>query len=134
MDEMDEIVKEFLVESSENLDQLEQDFVTLERSESSDPEVLGNIFRTIHTIQGTCGFLGFSKMEEITYLGEDLLGRLKTGEIVIDEDLSSALLNMVEAVREIIGNVESVADEGETDYSGLIDELTRLQQAAASAA
>ena len=69
---MDELVGEFLVESLENLDQLDQDLVVLEQ-DPENLEVLKSIFRTIHTIKGTCGFLGFSKLESITHVGESLL-------------------------------------------------------------
>ena len=55
----EEIVKEFLVESHENLDQLDQDLITLEE-DPTNPEMLSSIFRTFHTIKGTCGFLGFT--------------------------------------------------------------------------
>ena len=58
---MDDLVKEFLVESYENLDRLDRDFVELEKNPSR--EVLGSIFRAVHTIKGTCGFLGYSKLE-----------------------------------------------------------------------
>ncbi len=72
MDEMDEVLGEFVVESYENLDQLDRDLVTLEES-PSNPAVLGSIFRTIHTIKGTCGFLGFEKLESVSHVGENLL-------------------------------------------------------------
>ena len=61
MDEMDEIVQEFLVESHENLDQLDRDLVALER-EPDSRELLASVFRTIHTIKGTSGFLAFRRL------------------------------------------------------------------------
>src|SRR5262245_45018652 len=64
MSDLDSIIKEFLVESSENLDQLDRDLVALEK-EPGDQEKLASIFRTIHTIKGTCGFLGFVKLEAV---------------------------------------------------------------------
>ena len=78
MDDMGDIVKEFLVESYENLDQLDQDFVELEASPESK-EVLSRIFRTIHTIKGTCGFLSFNKLEKVSHSGESLLSLLRAG-------------------------------------------------------
>lgn len=67
---MDETVKEFLIESNENLNQLDRDLVELENS-PDDRERLSAIFRTIHTIKGTCGFLAFGKLERVTHAGEN---------------------------------------------------------------
>ncbi len=80
MDEIDEIVQEFLVESHENLDQLDRDLVALER-EPDSRDLLGSIFRTIHTIKGTSGFLAFGSLEAVTHVGENLLARLRDGKM-----------------------------------------------------
>ena len=71
MDDLQDIVKEFLVESYENLDQLDRDLVLLEQDPAREQE-LGSIFRTIHTIKGTCGFLGFDKLQGVAHVGENL--------------------------------------------------------------
>ncbi|MCA8958000.1 MAG: Hpt domain-containing protein, partial [Planctomycetes bacterium] len=68
---MDEVVAEFLVESGELLDQLDLDFIALE-NDASNTATLASVFRAIHTIKGTCGFLGFSKLESVTHIGENL--------------------------------------------------------------
>jgi len=72
--EMDDLVKEFLVESYENLDRLDRDFVALE-TDPTAKDKLASIFRTIHTIKGTCGFLGLHKLESVTHVGENLLSK-----------------------------------------------------------
>ena len=72
MDGLDDIVEEFLVESHENLDQLDRDLVALEQ-EPNSRERLSSIFRTIHTIKGTSGFLAFNRLEKVTHVGENLL-------------------------------------------------------------
>src|SRR4051794_19759260 len=77
VDGLDDIVEEFLVESHENLDQLDTDLVALEQ-EPNSRERLSSIFRTIHTIKGTSGFLAFNRLEEITHVGENMLSRLGT--------------------------------------------------------
>lgn len=74
---MDEIIKDFLIESNENLDRLDQELVKLESSPSSK-ELLASTFRTIHTIKGGCGFLGFARLEKLTHTGETLLSRCAT--------------------------------------------------------
>ena len=67
-----EIVKDFLVESYENLDRLDRDLVELEKN-PQDRDALAGVFRTIHTIKGTCGFLGYGKLEKVAHVGENLL-------------------------------------------------------------
>jgi two-component system chemotaxis sensor kinase CheA len=79
----DELVKEFLVECHENLDQLDQDLVTLE-ADPTNPEMLSRIFRAVHTIKGSCGFLGFSKLEWVTHAGENLLSRMRDGQLKLN--------------------------------------------------
>jgi two-component system chemotaxis sensor kinase CheA len=127
MDQMDEVTKEFLVESYENLDQLDRDFVSLE----SDPtalDKLATIFRTIHTIKGTCGCLGFKKLESITHVGESLLCRLRDGDLLIDAEITTGLLRLVDAIREILRSIESTRTEGDKDYSAIRDMLVLLNE------
>ena len=77
---MDDLIKEFLVESIENLDRLDSELVKLE-SDPSSQELLSSIFRTIHTIKGSCGFLGFGRLEKVAHAGESLLSLLRDGKI-----------------------------------------------------
>jgi two-component system, chemotaxis family, sensor kinase CheA len=126
---MDELLGEFLVESFENLDQLDQDLVALEQ-DPRDLEVLKSIFRTIHTIKGTCGFLGFSKLESITHVGENLLSLLRDGVATVDADIATALLAMTDSVRQILGEIENTEAEGDGDYTQLVATLERLEQRA----
>ncbi|PIR00104.1 MAG: histidine kinase [Nitrospinae bacterium CG11_big_fil_rev_8_21_14_0_20_45_15] len=126
MDEMDAIIGEFLVESYENLDQLDLDLVKLEQN-PKETSILASIFRTIHTIKGTCGFLGFSKLESIAHVGENLLSKLRDGELTLNPTSTSALLAMVDAIRQILDCLENERNEGNVDYSKLVETLTRLQ-------
>ena len=128
MDDSDDIVKEFLVESYENLDRLDRDLITLEKN-PNDREVLGSVFRTIHTIKGTSGFLAFDKLGAVAHVGESLLGRLRDGQLVLDGEITTGLLAMVDAVRQMLASIEATSVEGERDDSDLISRLTRLQQA-----
>ena len=125
MDDADDIVKEFLVESYENLDRLDRELVKLENS-PDDREVLASIFRTIHTIKGTSGFLAFDKLGALAHAGESLLGRLRDGELRVNPEITTALLATVDAVRQMLGSVERTGAEGERDDSELIARLTRL--------
>jgi two-component system chemotaxis sensor kinase CheA len=85
---VDEIVKEFLVESYESLDRLDRDLVALEK-DPHEKETLGNIFRTIHTVKGGSGFLGFGKLEAVAHVGENLLSKLRDGVITFNPELAS---------------------------------------------
>ena len=123
---MDEIVKDFLIESNENLDRLDQELVKLEGDPSSK-ELLDSIFRTIHTIKGSCGFLGFARLEKLTHAGESLLSLLREGEIALRADITSGLLAMVDAVRQMLGAIQNTEQDGEEDYASLIEGLGRLQ-------
>jgi two-component system chemotaxis sensor kinase CheA len=126
--DMDEVVKEFLVESYENLDQLDRDLLALE-SDPGSRETLASVFRTIHTIKGTCGFLGFGRLESVAHVGESLLSRLRDGRLELNEEITSGLLAMVDAVRRMLGSIEGTGEDGNEDHSGLIGRLNRLQNA-----
>lgn len=132
LEEDEEIVQEFLIESYENLDALDREFVDLER-EPDNPEILGSIFRTIHTIKGTSGFLALSKLETVTHRGENLLSQLRDRTKKINPEITSALLSMVDAVRDILAVIEEQGNEGDGDYSALIENLERLTNAPADA-
>jgi two-component system chemotaxis sensor kinase CheA len=123
--EIDEVVKEFLVESTENLDRLDKELIVLESQPDSAP-VLASIFRTIHTIKGTCGFLGFSRLEAVTHAGENLLSKLRNGEIKGGREIFSALLSLVDVVRHILTHIEKTANEPPETHTELINTLNRL--------
>jgi two-component system chemotaxis sensor kinase CheA len=123
---MDEIVKDFLIESNENLDRLDQELVKLE-SEPSSKELLASVFRTIHTIKGSCGFLGFDRLQKLAHAGESLLSRLRDGELGLNGDITSGLLAMVDAVRHMLAAIRASETDGDEDYAPLIEVLARLQ-------
>jgi two-component system chemotaxis sensor kinase CheA len=122
----DETLREFLVESHENLDALERDLVTIE-AHPRDPQTLARIFRTIHTIKGTCGFLALPRLEAVAHAGESLLGDLRDGRLPWAPEITGGLLALVDAIRGILGAIESVGAEGEGDDAPLIARLRRLQ-------
>ena len=131
MDGMDEIVTEFLIESHENLDQLDQDLVALER-EPGSRELLSSIFRTVHTIKGTCGFLAFGTLESVAHVGESLLSRLRDGELKLTRELTTILLEMVDAVRSLLASIEQTGGEGDADYSELVERLNAVLNASSA--
>src|ERR1700678_3687411 len=121
-----DIVKEFLVESYENLDRLDRELVGLEKN-PNDRDALSSIFRTIHTIKGTCGFLGFNKLEKVAHVGENLLTGLRDGQLTLNPARTTALLGMVDAVRQMLREIEATGQDGEDDYPELREALTGLQ-------
>lgn len=122
MDGMDDIVREFIVESYENLDQLDQDLVALEDQPGSR-ELLGSVFRTIHTIKGTSGFLAFGKLESLTHGGENLLAELRDGKRPMTQRTTDVLLKMVDAVRDVLATIEATGLEGESDVSAVVADI-----------
>jgi two-component system chemotaxis sensor kinase CheA len=123
--ESDDLIREFLIESHEGLDRLDQDLVDLEK-DPRNRDTLGSVFRAIHTIKGTCGFLGFTKLEGVSHVGESLLSRLRDGEMVLDAQITTALLGMVDAIREILSFIEADGGEGDADYTAVIQRIQAL--------
>ena len=121
---MQEIIDEFVVETLENLDRLDSLFVTLE-NDPQNVDILANIFRDVHTIKGTSGFLGFSKLEGVAHVGENLLSKLRDGDLVLNTYRTTVLLHMVDAIREIITAIEQTQGEGSGNYDHLVAELSR---------
>jgi two-component system, chemotaxis family, sensor kinase CheA len=116
---------DFIVESMEILEQLERDLVALERDPSSD-ELLNAIFRHVHSIKGSAGFIAFHRIEKITHAAESLLGCLRSGEIDWDAEISSALFNMIDSVRRYIASIEKTGSEGTADCDRQVELLTVL--------
>ncbi|WP_110180300.1 chemotaxis protein CheA [Nocardioides solisilvae] len=124
MDDDAEIIAEFLVESHENLDQLDRDLVELEGDPGS-PELLSSIFRTIHTIKGTSGFLALHRLEALTHVGENLLATLRDGERTMTTEVAEVLLAMVDAVRRLLAAVEATGSDvaGDVDVDSVVASL-----------
>src|ERR1700691_3834021 len=118
----DEVIREFLVESHENLSRLDQELVELEKH-PKDAALLASIFRTIHTIKGTCGFLAFSTLEKITHQAESLLSQLRDGQRELDPSLVSLILETVDATRKVLASLEESGEEGPELFEALTGRL-----------
>jgi two-component system, chemotaxis family, sensor kinase CheA len=117
-DGLDDIAQEFLVESYENLDELDRALVALEREPASQP-LLASVFRTIHTIKGTSGFLAFNRLEAVTHVGENVLSKLRDGELALTPQITTVLLQMVDTVRALLASIESTGAEGDIDIEAV---------------
>jgi len=126
---MDELTREFLIESQEGLDRMERCLTELE-TRPDDAALLGDIFRSVHTIKGTTGFLGFKRLEKLAHAGENLLGLLRDGKLNADRSLISGLLHLLDGLRSILKLIETEACEGIGEDTELIAELEALQSPA----
>jgi chemotaxis protein histidine kinase CheA len=130
MNEMDDIIKEFLVESNDNLDQLDRDLIELEKDPESS-ELLGRIFRAIHTVKGTSGVLGFAKLESVAHVGENLLSKMRDGKLRLNAQITTGLLGMMDAIREVLRAIKPTSREGDGDYTQVIAALKQLLESQA---
>ena len=92
---VDDLLQEFLTETAENMDVLDVELVKLEQN-PNDPELLSNIFRLVHTIKGTCGFLGLPRLESVAHAGENVLGKVRDGVLTVTPDAVSLVLGSLD--------------------------------------
>ena len=130
---MDELITEFLTETSESLAVLDVELVKLEQS-PNDPELLSNIFRLVHTIKGTCGFIGLPRLETVAHAGENLLGKVRDGELAVTPEAVSLILECLDCVRSLLRALEATGAEPASDDSNLIQRLNAFAEGAAAPA
>ncbi|GGH05967.1 ATPase [Glycocaulis albus] len=122
---MDELIGEFLAETAESLDTIDVELVKFE-SDPTDRATLDNIFRLLHTIKGTCGFLGLSRLEAVAHAGETLLGKFRDGTLVADSAAVTLVLQSLDRIKLVLGGLEETGSEPEGDDSELIAKLEAL--------
>lgn len=119
---MDDLINEFVTETLESLAVLDRELVRFEQT-PSDKEILSNIFRMMHTIKGTCGFLGLPRLEKVAHAGEDVLGRFRDGDLEPTPASVTSILRCIDQIRSIVESIAQQGNEGQGDDSGLISEL-----------
>src|SRR3954466_2958443 len=107
------------MESHENLDQIDRDLVALEQ-EPDSRDLISRIFRAIHTIKGTSGFLAFTRLETLAHAGESLLSRLRDGVQPVTPTTITTLLATIDGVRSLLASIEQNGSEGEVDVDSII--------------
>ena len=127
MEDIDELLQEFLVESHELLDTLDESFVLLEEN-PGDSVVLGSIFRVMHTIKGTCGFLGFHHLEGLAHKAENLLSLLRDGSLSLTTAMTDALLATVDRIRRFLDVIESTQHDEGVEWADLDARLVALAE------
>jgi len=125
MDE--ELLAEFLTESNENLDSIEQQLMDLEEN-PDDMELLDSIFRVIHTVKGSCGFLSLVRLEKVAHAGENLLSRIRTLKFRINEDIVSLLLECADAIKQLLEGLETTGQEPDLDHKSIISRLQACER------
>jgi len=122
---MDDLIGEFLNETSESLDVVDTELVKFE-SDPTDRATLDNIFRLVHTIKGTCGFLGLERLEALAHAAETLLGKFRDGEMVADSAAVTLVLKTLDRTKEILAALGDAGAEPEGDDRDLIDRLEAM--------
>ncbi|MEP0232187.1 hybrid sensor histidine kinase/response regulator [Roseibium sp.] len=129
---MDDLLREFITETNESLDVVDVELVKFEQ-EPNNATILNNIFRLVHTIKGTCGFLGLPRLEGIAHAAETLMGKFREGVPVTPEAVS-LILSSIDRIKDILGELEAAEGEEPTgDDSDLISELERMSMSAEAA-
>jgi two-component system, chemotaxis family, sensor kinase CheA len=129
---MDELTREFLIESQEGLDRMERCLTELEER-PDDEGLVADIFRSVHTIKGTTGFLGFRRLEKLAHAGENLLGLLRDGQLAAAPPVITGLLQLLDGLRSILRTIEAEGLEGDESDAALIGRLEELQAPEAAA-
>jgi two-component system chemotaxis sensor kinase CheA len=129
---MDDLLREFLTETNESLDTVDIELVRFEQ-EPNNAKILDNIFRLVHTIKGTCGFLGLPRLEALAHAAETLMGKFRDGMPVTGEAVT-LILSTIDRLKEVLGGLEQNEAEPEGEDKDLISELERMAMAAAAPA
>ncbi|MGC3961408.1 MAG: chemotaxis protein CheA [Verrucomicrobiota bacterium] len=121
-----QLIKDLLIESFESLDVFDREMIVLEHGQGT-PELLNKVFRIIHTLKGSSGCIGLTKIESVAHVGESLLSLLRDGKVNFSSAMSRALLEYSDALKEMLHNLEQTGEQGTTDYSALLQKLQALQ-------
>ena len=128
---MDDLLKDFLIETNESLDMVDVELVRFEQ-EPDNAEILGNIFRLVHTIKGTCGFLGLPRLETLAHAAESLMSKFRDG-MPVSGDAVTLVLFTVDRIKEILGELEAHQREPAGSDTDLIRQLEEMRKAGAAA-
>ncbi len=124
---MDDLIGEFITETSESLAVLDLELVKLEQN-PNDQGILSNIFRLVHTIKGTCGFLGLPRLESVAHAGENVLGKIRDGEIVVTQDAVSIVLEAIDRIKNLIEYLSENGSEPEGEDKEIIARLNQFAE------
>lgn len=126
---MDDLLREFLTETGESLDVVDVEVVKLEQ-DPNNRQVLSNIFRLVHTVKGTCGFLGLPRLEALAHAAENLFGMFRDGTLAVTPNSVTVILESLDRIKQILGVLETTEREPEGDDAALIARLDAIATAA----
>ena len=130
---MDDLLREFLTETAENLATLDVEIVRLEQN-PNDPDLIGSIFRLVHTIKGTCGFLGLPRLEHLAHAGENVLGKFRDRELLVTPPAVDLILASIDRIKVLLAYLEQHACEPEGNDEDLIALLNAMADGGGAAA
>ena len=122
---MDDLLSEFLTETNESMESLDVEVVRLEQ-EPNDPELLGSIFRLVHTIKGTCGFLGLPRLESVAHAAENVLGKFRDGELLVTPEAVTLIFESLDQIKSVLSVLAETEAEPDGDDSDLIARLNAM--------
>lgn len=122
---MNEALQEFLVESTEGMTQLDQDLVFLETN-PTNIDVLSRIFRTLHSVKGTCSMFGFLRLQQVAHAVEDILSAIREGHLPISSSVIGTMLKSFGIIKSLLTAIEATTLEPAGNDSVMIAELRRL--------
>lgn len=122
---MDDLLNEFLTETAESIDEVDNQLVQLEQ-DPNNKSVLDNIFRLVHTIKGTCGFLGLPRLESVAHAAENVLGQFRDGILEVTPQAVTVILESLDRIKEILAGLEEMEEEPAGDDSNLIARLDAI--------
>lgn len=128
LDEMKEIIDDFLIEADELISSLDNNLVKLE-SNPEDPDLLNEIFRAAHTIKGTSGFLGFDEVTSLTHRMEDILNKLRKNELAVSPEIMDVLLESLDVLKILLDNVREGRSNENVDIQIAISHLEDAMEA-----
>src|SRR3981189_2389835 len=123
---MDDLLREFLTETNESLDTVDNQLVRFEQ-DPNNAKILDNIFRLVHTIKGTCGFLGLPRLEALAHAGETLMGKFRDG-MPVTAGAVSLILASIDRIKEILAGLEATETEPEGTDEDLIEKLHEMAE------
>ena len=124
---MDDLLSEFLTETAESLSVLDVELIKLEQT-PDDPDLLSSIFRLVHTIKGTCGFLGLPRLEAVAHASENVLGKVRDGDLAVTPVTISTILESLDRIKWILAELEATEAEPEGADVELIARLNAIAE------
>ncbi|WP_028792534.1 chemotaxis protein CheW [Thalassobaculum salexigens] len=124
---MDELLSEFLTETAEGLAELDVEIVKLEQN-PNDAGLIASIFRIVHTIKGTCGFIGLPRLETVAHAAENVLGKYRDKELEVTPTSVTVILASLDRIKSILAHIEQTEQEPEGSDEDLIAQLNELAE------